>query len=325
MSKRLARTCIAAGCRGTLLLRLAEARVRGRLVILSYHRVLPADRKARYFLPDLVVTSESFRRQCLALRRHYDVLPLREAVEALQAGRAGSRALAAVTFDDGYRDNFRYALPILDGLGLRATFFVVAGLVGTNEPPWYDRLGGAAKEPAHIVAEAKCLTPLQRAELVARASADGSGNGALCEDDLIMDWGQLARLADQGHEIGSHSIRHEMLTQLDDVALEAEVAGSRRILENGLGRPVRSFCYPNGDVDDRVASAVKAAGYRCAVTVEPGFNAPDRDVYRLKRWFIHEGRLTGLRGRASGTLLRMELCGLADRVFGRRQVRADLP
>ena len=140
-----------------------------------------------------------------------------------------------------------------------------------------------------------------------------------------MDWRQLTSLADQGQEIGSHGAAHEALPQLDDVSLEAEVAGSRRTLESGLNRPVRSFCYPNGDVDGRVAGAVKAAGYHCAVTIEPGSNSLGQDVYCLKRRFIHEDRLAGPRGKASDTLLRMELCGLADRAFGRRRDGADRP
>ena len=139
-----------------------------------------------------------------------------------------------------------------------------------------------------------------------------------------MDWRHLAELADHGHEIGSHSARHEILPQLDDVSLEAEVAGSRRTLEEGLGRPVRSFCYPNGDVDERVARAVAAAGYRCAVTVESGSNKPGCDAYRLKRWFIHEDRLAGTRGQTSPTVLRMELCSLAEHVFGRRRRKGDV-
>ncbi|MGB2988243.1 MAG: polysaccharide deacetylase family protein [Phycisphaerae bacterium] len=281
-------------------------------------------------------------------------MPLHRAVEAFLAGGTVGRPLAAITFDDGYQDNFRYAAPILMETGIRATFFVIADLVGTKRIPWYDRIARSVlaikqQEKIHdllteygmrtaigdsqqnssgrtsaqwIITQTKKLTPDQRREFVRRLCEVAGHDESLQPDNLIMDWHQLAELADFGHEIGSHSAKHEMLPQLDESSLEAEVSGSRHTLEAGLNQPVRSFCYPNGDVDGRVARAVEAAGYTCAVTVDRGGNEPQCDVYRLKRWFIHEDRLAGFRSKASGTLLRMELCGLADCVFGRH--RAEL-
>ena len=106
----------------------------------------------------------------------------------------------------------------------------------------------------------------------------------------------------------------------DEHTLDAEVVTSRKLIEENLNQSVASFSYPNGDVNDRVAQAVVSAGYRCAVTTETGSNDPQSDAYYLRRWFIHEERLSGLGRRPSTTLLRMELCGLAARVF-RRQSR----
>lgn len=357
MSKRIARACISMGCRATMLLALAERRGRRRLVILCYHRVLPADQKAAYFNPELVVTPESFRRQCTTLKKHYEVLPLRRAVERWRREEHNGRPAAAITFDDGYRDNFRYARPILAEAGLCATFFVIAGLVGTERSPWYDRLGRAVEtlnrncrtpdvvarwlrpdrlgpaqsdrasevSPRQLVAQAKSLPPSQRRELVEACCAEGGIEDAACPDDLIMSWEQLSELTRDGHEIGSHTYTHEILPQLDQVALTAEVAESKSALERGIGASVDSFCYPNGDYDDRVVRAVEAAGYHRAVTVEAGANASGHDVFRLARRFIHEDHLIGATGSASTTLLRMELCDLADRVFLRdpRRGRRD--
>ena len=140
-----------------------------------------------------------------------------------------------------------------------------------------------------------------------------------------MDWSQLAALAKAGHEIGSHSATHEILPLLDDAALEAEVAGSRRTLEQELGVPVRAFCYPNGDFDERTIRAVAAAGYLCAVSVLQGNNDAAAEPYRLRRRFIHEDRLAGPRSKPSSTLLRLELSGLADRVFMRNRAREVRP
>jgi hypothetical protein len=110
---------------------------------------------------------------------------------------------------------------------------------------------------------------------------------------------------------------------VDEATLESEVAGSRRVLEKGLGGPVLTFCYPNGEASDRETGAVANAGYACAVTVDPGSNGPGVDPYRLRRRFVHEDRLAGPLGTASSTLLRLELSGLADRVFFRSPTRAE--
>lgn len=329
----------------------AETALRDRLVILCYHRVLPASAKAAYFQPDLVVTPEALREHCAILRHVYEVLPLHEAWGALRSGSNRSRPLAAITFDDGYRDNHRYAAPILAKHGLRATFFVITDLVGADRPPWYDQLAAlvaayakrgndlrenpdvrrilnhvpntnddpAAPTPYRAVVLSKRLSPDRREELLTVLRALAGNEPTIASDDLIMNWKELRDLADAGHEIGSHTRTHPILPQLDDAALRDEIAGSRKSLEANLRRPVTSFCYPNGDFDDRVEKAVADAGYECATAVEFGVNSANESPFRLRRWFMHEDRLRGATGGQSSALLRMELCGLADRVFRRQR------
>ena len=350
MIKRWARSCVSAGCRGSALLKWGERRARGGLVVLCYHRVLPIEQKKRYALSELVVTPQSFEQHCLVLRRHYEVLPLHAAVQALRDGGSRRRPIAAITFDDGYQDNFKYAVPILEAFGIQATFFVITDLIGTARVPWYDRLARSVTElastgggseitdvcrtmgtseptcpvavcPKSIVHFAKLLPPVRRAELVQRISNLANSDGDPPTDDLIMDWAQLTAMTNAGHEIGSHSGTHEFLTQLDDSALEEEVAGSRRRLAEGLKESITSFCYPNGDFNERVVGVVASSGFSCAVTVESGANECGDDPFRLARRFIHEDRLVGVSGVSSPTLLRMELCGLSDLMFRRRPRR----
>jgi peptidoglycan/xylan/chitin deacetylase (PgdA/CDA1 family) len=348
MSKRLARVCISAAGRLSGLLALAEHRNRERLSILCYHRVLPEPHKSLYYDPDLAVTPEAFRDHCRLLRDRFEVLPLSEALGIWKRRAATGRPLAAITFDDGYRDNCEHAAPILAELGLRASFFVIAGLVGADEAPWYDRLGralgrlrpidsaaaqvtvagapgspkrtshngrAARPDPRQTISAAKQLAPDVRKKLLDHHTAMAGLSDEDTSGDLIMTRQQVAALAGAGHEIGSHSLTHEILPLLDDDALRQETAESRRLLEECVGHPVRAFCYPNGDADNRVVSAVQSAGFACAVTVEAGSNMPSTDPYRLKRRFIHEMRLASWQGRTSRTLLRAEICGLADRVF----------
>lgn len=344
--KRLIKAGVAAGVEATGVLGWAGRGARRSLTILCYHRVLPQELKARYFVPDLVVTPEAFREHLGALRRWYEVLPLGRAVERWRRGEVGDRPLAAITFDDGYQDNHAWAAPVLDEFGLPATFFVITGLVGTEALPWYDALARAvealwarggpgraaeqapgglleAVEPGRrwdeaarvAVARAKALDPARRRDAVGRMVMAAGIAGAARPADRVMTWPQLRELVRAGHEVGSHSRSHELLTQLDDEALRTELAGSRTDLERGLGIPVRTLCYPNGDTDDRVARLAAAVGYAGGVTVRRGVNRPGADALMLRRRFIHEERLRGVLGPASRRLLKAELTGVADCVF----------
>jgi len=338
-------------CAATGVLSLAERRARQALTILCYHRVLPAAEKARYFIPDMVVTPAALAAHCELLRARFEVCTLSAALARWPQHNGEQRPLAVITFDDGYRDNYQFAAPVLQEFGLRATFFVITDLAGTNELPWYDRLAQAAatwracggapanghrfapllgRLTAHVadanafaravVSAAKHLPPGERARLL--DYLERSGKAELCTPappptDLLMTWAQIAALARAGHEIGSHTRTHPILTQLDDAALRLELAGSRAELEAQLGVPPRSVAYPNGDADERVTRAAAAAGYTAGVTLDPGNNPPGCGALRLNRHFMHEERLAGLSGGTSPNVLRLQLAGLADQLLAR--------
>lgn len=140
------------------------------------------------------------------------------------------RRTLVVTFDDAYRSVLERALPILAGLGLPATVFVPTGFAGDDMPmawPGIDQWLGGIHEP----------------EL------------------LPLGWPELRELADQGWEIGSHTVSHPKLTQLDDRRLAAELGDSKRACEEAMGAPCPSIAYPYGDVDARVVHAAREAGY----------------------------------------------------------------
>jgi len=347
MLKKMARTCLAVGCTATGLVRWAEDQLRRSLTILCYHRILPWEQKYEYFNPDLAVTPEVFREHCRILKERFYVLPLSHAYQMLKTNEKPDRPVVAITFDDGYRDNYHRAGPILDEFKLPATFFVITNLVGSDQAPWYDRLARAAGVFYHaeqryddfernfylpkcetkkimirqMLEYAKRHTSKERMEMVEFMEKGTQRDSKSSEQDLIMDWEQLNSLAAEGHEIGSHSQTHEILNLFDDYHLKDELEGSRRTLEEKLNVPIRTFCYPNGDCDDRVRRAVADAGYTCAVTTQTGNNFIADEAFGLKRRFIHEERMTHLLGRKYSGLFRMELSGLADFAF-RRQRRS---
>lgn len=262
--------------------RLLERSMRRGVTVLTYHRVLPADRCAGYPFPALAMPEEAFAAQVAWLAERCEVVTVGEAVRLLgQAGEAPRRARVCVTFDDGYDDGHDIAAPILAAHGVCATFFVTAGLAGTKRLTWLDRaalLRPRGADPAQL----KLLPPAER-----DAELDRLEDGDPVRDPAghyrIMTGAQIRALSAQGHEIGSHSLTHPILTGLSDDALAMELSGSRRLLEEITGRPVEGFCYPNGDHDDRVVEAVRRAGYSWACTAAGGRNGPATPQHRLRR------------------------------------------
>ena len=152
--------------------------------------------------------------------------------------------IAVITLDDGYVDNLERALPVLQRYGFTATCYVVSGSIGRYNNWDAEKLG--IHKPL--------MTPAQL-----RAWHAG------------------------GMEIGAHTRSHPRLTQCNDTQLYEEIAGSKADLEDHLGAAVTQFCYPYGDMDDRVADATRAAGYDAATTTHRGRATAGMNLWRLPR------------------------------------------
>ncbi len=283
------------------------------LTVVTFHRVLPEAALREYPLGQLAVSVDELSWFVQSFLRHYTCGSLAALHRRWLAGERPASPFLAITFDDGQLDNFEHARPVLDRLGVKASFFAPLDAIAGGELLWHDRLGYAARgligkgrrravellgelgpaggleDQALLAAtlgRAKRLTPAARLEFVARVEA-ALGNSARPAWDGPMSWEQLQDLVRGGHEVGSHSLSHAILTLVDDQQLEREVGGSKSLLEGRMGVPCESFCYPNGDCDDRVAEAVRRAGYLRAVTTAWGPNGPHADPRRLSRCDMH--------------------------------------
>ena len=153
----------------------------------------------------------------------------------------------------------------------------------------------------------KALMPDQRDGLLERLRGDAKSTGTEI-DCLLMNYEQISKLADQGHEIGSHTLTHPILPQLDDETLARELVESRTMLEAATGRTINGFCYPNGDFDERVVKAVGDAGYAYACSTRPGRNRMNDDPFRLKRIDVTASRVGSGSGKPDPLGFRSELC-----------------
>lgn len=277
----------------------------GRLSILFYHRVLPESDPLQPDIPD----AELFRRHMRWLRRFYRVLPLAEAVTLLARGRLPRRAVA-ITFDDGYRDNYEVALDILRELDLSATFFISSGFLDGGRM-WNDTVIETVRrlpeteltfEPcdirdlplcsmsqrrwavAQLLAELKYRPLAQRQELCETLAAQL--NQPLPR--LMMTREQVRGLRRAGMEIGAHTVHHPILKRLAAATARAEIEQSKQALEEILGEPVRLFAYPNGkmgqDFGPEHAAMVAESGFQAAVTTDWGTADAATDPYGLPRF-----------------------------------------
>jgi hypothetical protein len=128
--------------------------------------------------------------------------------------------------------------------------------------------------------------------------------------DAMMSWDELKQMHAEGHEIGSHSQTHAILPLTTDAQLEREVAGSREHLKQRLGFEIDTFCYPNGDCDERVAAAVQRAGYRHAVTTRYGINHSGGSHYFWKRCDMQGSHARTEQGQFSEGRMLLRLSGL---------------
>ena len=222
---------------------------RSKLIVVTFHRV-------NDWMGEDGITCDSrkFEAFCRYFRSHFKVVPLAEQVAGCRDGRYMGGTLS-ITFDDGYRDNFEVAAPILNRLDLPATFFVTTGFIGTDYvPPW----------DAHLPQQPGWMT-----------------------------WDQVRELREQRFDIGGHTVHHVDMGVESPEVIREELTQCRALLEEKLGEPARLFAYPFGgrsNITPASVELVREAGFECCVSACGGVNPPIADPFLLNRisvggWF----------------------------------------
>jgi peptidoglycan/xylan/chitin deacetylase (PgdA/CDA1 family) len=201
-----------------------------RVVVFCYHSVHPST-------PFRSATPDLFADHLAWLREHCECIPFSELLTAQQRTLDG-RPAVSITFDDGYADNHEYALPLLAESGIRATFFLTAGLLD-GDPS--------------TLARFQHLRRMDRALI------------------RPLEWGQVMEILEAGMEIGAHTYSHPNLARLSGPELEHELGYSKRVIEDRVGHPITMMAYPFGrprvHVTGRVVEAARRARYDLAASI----------------------------------------------------------
>ena len=246
------RESLALGPRPLYPLKAAATRVRSALWLLRTSGRIPRDGLRILFYhrvsadgDELSVSPRRFREQMAALAETgLEVVDVVEATRRLFMTGSTPVGVVGLSFDDGYRDVAEEALPVLERHGFRATVFVATGLIDRTTPVTWCR--GVA--PA------------------------------------LLSWPEIRNLDRLGAlRFEAHSLTHRNLLSLDDREAWVEIAHAKEVLEGRLEREVDAYCYPGGLMTERELAFAQEAGYKLAVSCEPGANYPDADRFALRR------------------------------------------
>lgn len=291
-----------------------------KLWTIMYHRVLPKqDSRYRIEEPGMIVTPETLEMQIREIKRNFDVVSLSEWIDAANQNLPLPKKACAITFDDGWADNFEYAFPILKAEQVKATVFAVAEKMDTNFQFWPNIVSAllfedSEKALADVALFAKASNILKNTSFPSRSEyvahylwhlKDGftdtevfeALNTIQWEDRLksklplaLMSRDELLIMKASGLiEIGSHTCSHKRLNDtLSDQELNHEIVSSKELLERNLNTKVDLFCYPSGDFTPNAQALVKLH-YKGAVTTQQGITKrSDFSPHKLHRIRVHE-------------------------------------
>ncbi len=278
--------------------------------VITYHRIV--EQHDPYYC--YCIDARTFEWQLQLFRRFCAVLSLDEIVDRLDRGLPLPPRCVALTFDDGYRDTATIAWPLLQRYRLPAAVYVAIDALDRGWL-WPDRFramlrhtraeavgleslddGGARRFPlatqeqrlamGEQVGERLKRMPDDRKDTVLGELTDTLGVDLQAQPRMMLTWDELAALRRAGMTVGSHTIRHPILSRVSLARAEEEIVDSKGVLERRLGVPIRHFAYPNGqpaDMTPDVIRYVEAAGYATATTTVRGINRATEPRWALKR------------------------------------------
>jgi peptidoglycan/xylan/chitin deacetylase (PgdA/CDA1 family) len=249
---------------------------RDRATLVLYHEIGP----------------DLFREQVSALRKRYNLIPLSQLIDHLEGGASIPPRALVITLDDGWASN-RLLFPVIVSERVPVAIFLCSGIVGTGRGYWWSAL--PTKEGIHqlqLVPNRERVRRL-REEHGFDPLADREGRAALSDQEVEE--------MKEAVEFESHTRLHPILITCDDQEAREEIAGSKQDLKERYGIEAMALSYPDGYYGEREVRMLREEGYRCALTLDPGYVDGRSDPFRLKRYCLSDdGGISELIVKTSG-------------------------
>jgi peptidoglycan/xylan/chitin deacetylase (PgdA/CDA1 family) len=279
-------------------------------VILAYHKVSPLWENCLF--PDMVVEPAMFESQIKYLKENYEIIPLSSLENFFKNGRNKKARAAVITFDDGYEDNYTYALPILKQYQIPATIFISTAFIETRKAFWGDILDLISRKAKQLpvsfkyndngytlkmegkykfktfkqIANILKFTDKSEQEAILNLIAGFLQVKIQDVHSLFLSWKQMNEMQNNNIYFGAHAHYHQRLSGLDEKTLREELQRPKELLENRLNQKIDDFAYPYGEAGDfnkKTINLLIAAGYKRGLTMLQGHVFNTRNPFILKR------------------------------------------
>lgn len=273
-------------------------------IMLMYHKI---GEQKNDFIPAL--NTSYFEKQINFLRRQYKITSLEDILT-----NNDKKEKAIITFDDGYKCIYKYAYPILKKYNIPATVFLTVESIENNIPIWSDLLSFYVdvtqikkfdfnvmdkKILFDLTTKGKKLISLKQIKEIFKRIPNDERLNLIKDLKLILginknynanldmlSWPEIKEMSENNITFGGHTMTHPILTKIPLEKVRFEINESKKIIEKNLEKPVLTFAYPNGEIEDfneDIKNSLKSAGYRLACTTIFGKNDKNSDPYELKR------------------------------------------
>lgn len=311
---------------------------KNQLIILCYHRITKSGDETTVSIPGNCVDEKQFDKQMNLLRTLYNPISQEQLTNYVNGKESLPEYPILVTFDDGYKDNYTNAYPILRKYKIPATIFLTTGYTNRLIIPGDDYISIAAKKTniqKIVLSESEILHLMNNDEkriavkklwdiwnsLLKKRDIKGQGKylqqlkdmfkvDISTINNLFMTWEEIKKLNNDGMSVGAHTVKHKILSLLSSDEIVSEITESKLEIEKHLGEKIVAFAYPNGkrnDYNQKCVDILKDNSFTYAVTTELGANKlyNNTSPFELKRVCIsYNDNLNMFKAKISGWILK---------------------
>ncbi|PIN80769.1 hypothetical protein COV16_00360 [Candidatus Woesearchaeota archaeon CG10_big_fil_rev_8_21_14_0_10_34_8] len=281
---------------------------KNKVIILMYHGVTSSHDPVANF-DHKHVLKEMFEKQLQYIKKHYSLISLNDFIEWKQRKKKNLPNNSVIlTFDDGYANCYTQLFPILRKHSADAAVFLPTKYISKEKIAWYDTISyciaktkkteieinrkkytlqnNKQKIAALVELKLQCRDFPEKNRYLLEEIKKQTGvdfNHCTNENLLFLSWVQCKEMQDAGITFGSHSITHQVMTQLTESEMENEISKSKKIIVKRLKTNCSSFAYPFGNSNESVRTILRKSEYLIGLTTDYGKNTVQTENMQLFR------------------------------------------